>query len=75
MASASPRADTFQVPGCLDTLNRRTQKQPGDFQYMIPCTRVELGPDAEFITLERGDIADIASMQYIGARVIQVYQR
>jgi hypothetical protein len=73
---ASNRAPTnFSVPKSLEILKRRTDKQADDFAYTIPCTNLELGADCTFISLEKADVKDVASMDYISASVINVYER
>ena len=73
--ASNPIPKNWSVPACLESLNRRTQRQSTGYTYTIPCPKAELGVDAIFITLEKSDINDIATMDLISASVISVYEK
>ena len=54
---------------------KKTKRQDDGFTYIINNTQQELGAYAEFLTLEKSDITDVYTIDYVGAAVIGVYER
>lgn len=73
--ASNPEPSTFNVPANLDALNKRTQRQADGFNYNINNQMHEFGEHCTFITLEKSDVHDIATMAYVSASVVTLYQK